>query len=593
MAQTFYMPMRGERTAPIFDSTRARDLPKSFTELERLFRRANITDDNEKKKQVVYYTDINTKQIWQYIPEFNDPTSTCADFKNVIMEFYPEAAEFLYAITDIDSLTDERQQTSMTTVQDLSKYHLQFMAITTWLIKKGQLCELGQKRAYIRAFPAQLLPTIVTRLQVNFPKHHPGIPYPVTDVYNTAKNILQGIQFTSTVQPITAPSEPTELPIKTENLAPVMAELTKTIVQAAKSNQQAVPTIPVHDIKTTCGITLDDRIATLEAEIFNLKKATVPKPPTVSIPNSRPTVPAQPYQSVRNIAYAPPADRNFGIQDKPNKKKPAEPAYKTLPTVYEPTIAEDVYNQSMDSYHEMDTEVTDIQPIYTTEHPFFSVANTTNRSRSFISPKLVEIFSNAHRPAEQSDQDTVKPIPTPPDHTHSITDKIPIFLPNITDNNNRHSTDTLLPTTKYLPANSTPAENLDSNTAEHIPPPPITPKNHLQSNVTNPDTETEHNLSVNKLQYIYLPSTTDDELSSFQHLPTDNKTTEQIPTLSNSNRLLIYPSQPTNQLYRKSNTFLPEIIYTPPEITSRNPIIDAPADISYISLYTEADKSPD
>src|SRR6202522_1761338 len=107
MAQSFYMPMRGERTAPIFDSNRARDLPKAFTELERLFRRANITDDNEKKKHVVYYTDIDTEQIWQYIPEFDKPTSTYADFKNAIMEFYPEAAEFLYAITDIDSLTDE------------------------------------------------------------------------------------------------------------------------------------------------------------------------------------------------------------------------------------------------------------------------------------------------------------------------------------------------------------------------------------------------------------------------------------------------------------------------------------------------------
>src|SRR6202522_4839380 len=132
------------------------------------------------------------------------------------------------------------------------------MAITTWLIKKGQLCELGQKRAYIRAFPTPLLPRIITRLQFNFPKHHPGIPYPVTDVYNTARTVLQGIQFTSQVQPISATSKPTEFPIKTENLAPVMAELTKTIIQAVKDNQQTVPTIPVHDIKTTCEITLDD-----------------------------------------------------------------------------------------------------------------------------------------------------------------------------------------------------------------------------------------------------------------------------------------------------------------------------------------------
>src|SRR5271168_4651324 len=433
----------------------------------------------------------------------------------------------------------------MSTVQDLSEYHLQFMAITTWLIKKGQLCELGQKRAYIRAFPAQLLPRIITRLQFSNPKHHPGIPYPVTDVYNMARTILQGIQFTSQVQPITAPAEPTEFPIKTENLAPVMAEFTKTIIQAVKSNQQAVPTIPVHAIKTTCDITLDDRIATLEAEIFNLKKATVPKPPTVSILNSRPTVPAQPYQSARNIAYAPPVDRNFAAQYKPNKEKPAEPAYKTLPPVHEPTIAENVYNQSMDSYHEMETEVTDIQPTYTTEHPFFTIANTTDRSRSFISPELVEIFSNT----------PVEPIPTPPDHTHSITDKHSIFLPNITDNNNRHSTDTLLPTTKYLPTNSSPAENSDSNTAEPILPPPNSPKNQLQSNVTDSDTETEYNLSVTKLQFIYLSSTTDNELSNFQHLPTDDKTTEHLPTLSHFNRHLKYLSHPTNRNNRKSNVF--------------------------------------
>ena len=118
----------------------------------------------------------------------------------------------------------------------------------------------------------------------------------------------------------------------------------------------------------------------------------------------------------------------------------------------------------MEDYHEMDTEVTDIQPTYTAEHSNFTVVNTTDRSHSFIAPTLVEIFSNTHRPAKQSDQDTVKPIPTPPDHTHSITDKHSKFLPNITDNNNRQSTDIQLPT------NSLPTEQPDPNTAEPILP---------------------------------------------------------------------------------------------------------------------------
>src|ERR1700678_3898217 len=257
----------------------------------------------------------------------------------------------------------------------------------------------------------------------------------------------------------------------------------------------------------------------------------------------------------------------------------------------------------------METEVTDIQTTYTAEHPSFTVVNTTDRSHSFIPPELVEIFSNTHRPAEQSDKNTVKPIPTPSDnpttqlqsttdtdikadYNHCITEKHFIFLPNTTDND-RQSTDKQLPIIKHLPTNSLPTEQPNPKSDEHIPPPPISQKNHLQSNVTNPDIETEYNLSVNKLQYIYLPSTTDDELSKFQHLPTDDKTTEQIPTLSNTNRPLLYPSRPANQLPRKSNAFPPEIIYTLPEITSRNPIINPPADIIYISLYTEADKSPD
>src|SRR6202522_1980838 len=238
MAEIFYMPMRGERTAPILDGTRARDLPRTFTDLETLFRRAKITDDNEKKKQVIYYTDFDTEQLWKYLPEFDDPTINYADFKDVIMDYYPEAAEFLYSITDINSLTDESQRLGMASVQDLSDYHLQFLAITTWLIKKGQLSELEQGRAYIRAFPAQLQSTIVTRLQFKNPYHHPGIPYPVTDVYNTAKSLLHGISslgITSQVQPITAPVLPTENPIQNKNFAPLIAEIKKTIIETVKT----------------------------------------------------------------------------------------------------------------------------------------------------------------------------------------------------------------------------------------------------------------------------------------------------------------------------------------------------------------------
>jgi len=238
MAQAFTMPMRGERTAPKFDTTRTRELPRFFEDIERLINRANITIEKDKKKQVVYYADFDTEQLWINLPEFEDPASTYGDFKNAIMEHYPEAAgDFLYSIRDIDLLTGERQRLGITSVKDLSDYHLQFMTITSWLIGKQQLSKLEQERAYIRAFPTQLLSTIITRLQFNDPNHHPGIPYRVTEIYTTARSILQGmssIGITNRVQPTSAPAVPAEVPIKTETLAPFMAEFTKTIIEALK-----------------------------------------------------------------------------------------------------------------------------------------------------------------------------------------------------------------------------------------------------------------------------------------------------------------------------------------------------------------------
>src|ERR1700678_1411420 len=102
---------------------------------------------------------------------------------------------------------------------------------------------------------------------------------------------------------------------------------------------------------SACTMSRDKRIATLEAEIFNLKKAreAAPKQPTVPISNSQPTVPAHPYRNARNTAYTPPVDRNVAVPDKPNNGKRPEPAYKTLPPVHNPTIAANAYKRSMDA----------------------------------------------------------------------------------------------------------------------------------------------------------------------------------------------------------------------------------------------------
>ena len=105
-------------------------------------------------------------------------------------------------IRDMDLLIGKRQQVGITSPKDLSDYHLQFIAITTWLISKGQLGNLEQQRAYIWAFQPSLLNAIMNRLQLKNSNCHPNIPHKVKEVHEAAQFVLQG--YTSFTQNLIA-----------------------------------------------------------------------------------------------------------------------------------------------------------------------------------------------------------------------------------------------------------------------------------------------------------------------------------------------------------------------------------------------------
>ena len=485
------MPKRSEYAAPKIDVNRPRELPRYFEELEQLMAEASITIDADKKKQAVYYADYDTEQTWRSFAEFDDNTSTYNSFKKAILRHYPDASgEFLYSIRDVDLLIGERQRLGINSIQDLSDFHLPFIKITTWLIKRNQLAEIEQNRAYIRAFQPQLLSPIMTELRYQIRNHHPNVPHKVDDVYEAARGILQEMPsfgFTGSTQPKPVVAEPAEPPIKIETLAPYMAEYTKMIIDALKganfsqrqidkiiecimcggnhtipncptvedfikagkcrrnhenkvvlpngsfvprhiigrtlaeridewhrqnpSQQSAVTMVhtiedrfvqgsrnlpvPYRQYNTAYTLSGDERIATMEAEIYNIRKSrevgmvktraqqkavprleevddeddqpsqpaastsnsqpiiqgpSVPtRNPTVSIPNIQPTIPEHPYRNARDAAYAPPVNRNVAVPDKFNNGKRPEPAYKTLPPIHDPTIAANVFKRSMDT----------------------------------------------------------------------------------------------------------------------------------------------------------------------------------------------------------------------------------------------------
>ncbi len=57
--------------------------------------------------------------------------------------------------------------------------------------------------------------------------------------------------------------------------------------------------------------------------------------------------PIHPFAEVRDATYAAPNHRNFASLPKPNPAKKPEPAYRTLPPIYDGKIAEEVYDRAM------------------------------------------------------------------------------------------------------------------------------------------------------------------------------------------------------------------------------------------------------
>jgi hypothetical protein len=502
MTAPFCMPMRNERAAPTFDSSNPRELPRFFEDLESLMTRANLTAPGDMKKQVLKYVDIDTEQMWKTFPEYTSLTQTYDEFKKAILEQYPDATgDFIYSIRDMDLLIGERQRVGIATMQDLSNYHVQFMSITRWLIEKKYLAELEQERAYVRALQPQFLGLVMNRLAIKMADHHPNVPYKIKDVHEAARFILQGASLQDL--PMAPPSSTNSRTndngyVKTETLASMMAEFTKTMNEAlshsrsnvrpfarnqqdsnecnycggmhyirdcekveedikagkCKKNQEGKVVLPngfyvsramagnfmrdrifewhrrnpssqstatllntidsrllgpppsttttttAAPTKTTYQLTSNDRIAVLEAELFNLRtrkqgadqgprtraqsarnvtleevededdvaaaRAQLRTPrieegdePRISKsqpkePQSAPVparAPEHPFRNAKDAAYSPPGTRNIGAQDKtpaaPHKRP--EAAYKTLPPVHDPVIATSVFQRSMEA----------------------------------------------------------------------------------------------------------------------------------------------------------------------------------------------------------------------------------------------------
>ncbi|KAJ7708097.1 hypothetical protein B0H17DRAFT_917168 [Mycena rosella] len=59
------LPARGDCNTPTFDSTKPRELPRYFSDLEFHFTRCTITDAAEKKSHATRFLSVRDQDAWE------------------------------------------------------------------------------------------------------------------------------------------------------------------------------------------------------------------------------------------------------------------------------------------------------------------------------------------------------------------------------------------------------------------------------------------------------------------------------------------------------------------------------------------------
>ncbi|KAJ7656576.1 hypothetical protein B0H17DRAFT_1163367 [Mycena rosella] len=186
------MPARGDRNAPTFDSTKPRELPRYFSDLEFHFTRCTITDTAEKKSHATRFLSVRDQDAWEALAEFTTDTNTYADFKSAVLKLK-------YSLGDLDALIGAHARTGILSKGDFSEFYRDFSSISTYLIVKTRLSAAEQSHSFRRAMqPQSLWDRMHQRLQIKKPDVHLEDPYDLVDLKEAADFVLEGTSIATT-----------------------------------------------------------------------------------------------------------------------------------------------------------------------------------------------------------------------------------------------------------------------------------------------------------------------------------------------------------------------------------------------------------
>ena len=277
------MPFRRESAAPVLSFANPLDLLRYFDDLEFLFLKHNISDDQEKKQAAVYYPSVEVERDWRYEDAFEDPAASYAQFKARIIALYPETAAALNpSFTDLERLVMDRAWKPILSTAELGKYYREFRKISQSLIGRHQISSGYQARQLFASFEPCLASSVHTRLMCKFPNRRPDDLYVTSDIYEAALYVL-ALQPDSPPQATAERSHTTLPPVQTVSTPP--GPLRPTIYTFPHTQHSSPPAPPKPNL-TTAGA-ISEAISALKSDLEALISANhspLPLPP----PGSRP-----------------------------------------------------------------------------------------------------------------------------------------------------------------------------------------------------------------------------------------------------------------------------------------------------------------
>ena len=226
------MPPRGHATAPTFDPANPRNLRRFFLDVEALFERSGVEDEQQKKVWVVRYLPIEVAELCESLPAYSGEGHSYQQFKTAVIALYPGAGDDRkFSMAEVEALVAQRAKSPITNVVELSSYYRDFYTMTTYLIAQGRCSKSEQSRLFVRGIAEPLWERIQKRLELKDPDHYPDDPYDVDKVYEAATFILHGTIIGGKVpsQSASTAAPPPPTTVKMEDLAPILRLLAQSV----------------------------------------------------------------------------------------------------------------------------------------------------------------------------------------------------------------------------------------------------------------------------------------------------------------------------------------------------------------------------